>query len=343
MSPRARNRLLFAAKALFAAGLLTWLVRSGALNFGALGILVKRPALFALNFVVFAGCTLLVTLRWRALLHIAEVRIPFWRAFQLQMTALFFNVVIPGSVGGDVVKSLYVARGEAPQKRTLILLIVFVERLIGLAGLVLLASIVILTRGLSVFADTQLRQLAMAVGALGLLTVLGPLFFMFVMHHGGGRLDQWTRGTTRLAGLLNRLVTAARLLVAGPKQLAMALALSMVSHGIVMVYFTALTRLILDQDVPYSAIATIFPLGILTLVLPISPSGLGVGHMAFERLFQAIGLESGATIFNVYLLGQIAPCILGVFPYLTLRSQGALPTDAEAANGEVSEAKVETT
>jgi len=47
-------------------------------------------------------------------------------------------------------------------------------------------------------------------------------------------------------------------------------------------------------------------------------------------LFEAIGLSGGATVFNVYLLGQIVPCLLGIFPFLTLRRRGELPTEAEA-------------
>ena len=86
-------------------------------------------------------------------------------------------------------------------------------------------------------------------------------------------------------------------------------------------------RALLEQDVPYSAVATVFPLGLLTLVLPISPSGLGVGHVAFKRLFEAIGLTGGATVFNVYLLGQITPCLLGVFSFLSLKRRGELPTE----------------
>jgi uncharacterized protein (TIRG00374 family) len=309
--------------------LITWLVRSGSLDFGKLEILVKQPSLLALDLGVFAMATVLGTLRWRALLDLAKVRVPFARLLQLQLTALFFNVVIPGNVGGDVLKALYVARGEPPGKRTTILLIVFVERLVGLAGLVIVASVVTLLRGPVLWADPQLRQLAMAVGVLGALTVLGPLVFIVIMQNAGARLDRMTTGPSRLAGLLNQLVAAMRLLSSGPRQLLTALGLSMMAHAAAIGLFTVLTRVILARDVAYSAVATVFPLGILTMVLPISPAGVGVGHAAFDWLFAAIGLRFGATIFNVYLIGQVTPCLLGVFPYLALRSKGALPTDAE--------------
>ncbi len=102
----------------------------------------------------------------------------------------------------------------------------------------------------------------------------------------------------------------------------------MLAHTATMMFFGVLTRVITEIDVPLSSVATVFPLGILTMILPISPAGLGVGHVAFERLFSMIGLHDGATVFNVYLIGQLAPCLLGVFPYLALRRSGKLPTEA---------------
>jgi hypothetical protein len=76
-------------------------------------------------------------------------------------------------------------------------------------------------------------------------------------------------------------------------------------------------------------VATVFPLGILTMIVPISPAGLGVGHVAFERLFESIGVHGGATVFNVYLIGLLAPCLTGVIPYLALKKSGALPNTEE--------------
>jgi uncharacterized protein (TIRG00374 family) len=326
LDPKLKSRLVFAAKVLVAVTLIGWLMRSGMLKMGALSIFIERPILLVADLALFAFAVVTGTLRWRALLKLAGAKVPFWRAVQLQLTALFFNVVIPGNVGGDVVKALYVARDEAPEKRTTILLIVFVERLVGLGGLVLVASCVGILRGHVLWENPQLRQLAMAVGFLGFCTVVGPALFVLGMRQAGDRLEAWTTGTTVIAKLANRLVAAARLLSAGPKQLAIALGLSMLTHAGTMTFFTVLTRVITDQDVPFSSVATVFPLGVLTMILPISPAGLGVGHVAFDRLFAIIGLHDGATVFNVYLIGQLAPCLLGVFPYLALKRGGNLPT-----------------
>ncbi len=333
LSPRLKNSLVFGAKVVVATTLITWLVRSGLLEFGKLRLFTERPSLIALDLAFFSAASVLGGLRWRALLALASVRIPFRRVMQLQLTGMFFNTVIPGNVGGDVVKALYVARAQDPSKRTTLLLIVFVERLVGLAALLIVASVVTLLRGSQLSRDPHLSRLSMIVVALGALAVVGPLGFIGVMRIAGERLHRWTTGTTRFSVLLNQLVAAMRLLASGPASLGKALAFSMLIHVFAIGMFTVFARVLLDRDVAYSDIATVFPIGILTMVLPISPSGVGVGHAAFNWLFEQIGLTgnaTGATVFNVYLIGQLTPCLLGVFPYLTLRSKGALSAQLEA-------------
>lgn len=330
MSPRTKSTIIFIAKVVVAATLIGWLIRSGVLDMSKLSIFFERPILLVADLALFLFCVMTGTLRWRALLVLAGAKISLARAVQLQTTALFFNVVIPGNVGGDVVKALYVARDSEPSKRTTILLIVFVERLIGLAGLVFVASIAAALRGPTLWQDERTRQLAIAVAFLGVCTLVGPILFVLFIRRSGDKLERWTAGPSAFAKLAARLVAAARLLASGPKQLFIALALSMAAHAGTMAFFTVLTRVITSQEVPFASVATVYPLGILTMMVPISPAGLGVGHVAFERLFESIGVHGGATIFNVYLIGALAPCLLGAFPYLALKRSGQLPAASEA-------------
>ena len=63
----------------------------------------------------------------------------------------------------------------------------------------------------------------------------------------------------------------------------------------------------------------ILPVGMVLVALPISPGGLGVGHLAFEQLYRMIGLENGANIFHVVFMGQLALNMIGMIPYLCLK------------------------
>ncbi len=90
-----------------------------------------------------------------------------------------------------------------------------------------------------------------------------------------------------------------------------------------------LATAITGQDIAVSTLASVYPLGMLTLVLPISYAGFGVGHVAFDQLFTLVGLTGGATVLNAYLISQVVPCLFGVIPYLTLRRQAAPIDEAE--------------
>lgn len=327
MTARTRSALLFAAKVVVATVLIGWLIRSGSLDFKALVLYLDRPLILAASMGMWAINVFIGAMRWRLLLGLAGVKMPVGRALQLQLTSLFFNTVIPGGVGGDLVKSAYAAREAEPAKRPTVFLILFVDRLLGLGGLVLVAGVTTVLRGSVIMQNPRLRELGMAVALLALLTLIGPAIALLVVRRAGDRLEKWTGGTTKVAKLLTQLVAAARLVSARPKILAMALVLSMAMHAMAMLLFTTLTNAITNQGVGISAIATIFPLGIITMILPVSPAGIGVGHVAFDRLFALIGLERGATVFNVYIIGQMAPCLLGAFPYLALKREGTLPTE----------------
>lgn len=330
MTARTRSLLVFGVKAAVATALITWLIRSGSLDFKALRLFLDRPLLLVADLAMFTMGVVFGAWRWRELLKLADVRMPFGRAVQLQLTSLFFNTVIPGNVGGDLVKSAYAAREAVPAKRPTVFLIVFVERLLGLGGLVLVAGVMTVLRGNVLWQSPRLRELAMGVALLALVTLIGPAILVLIVRRSGDRLEAWTGGTTKIAKILNQLVAAARLVSAGPKRLAFALGLSMAMHAMAMLLFTTLTNAITNQNVALSAVATIYPLGIITMVLPVSPAGLGVGHVAFDRLFALVGLEHGATVFNVFIIGQMSPNLLGVLPYLALKREGALPTEVDA-------------
>ena len=66
----------------------------------------------------------------------------------------------------------------------------------------------------------------------------------------------------------------------------------------------------------------------MTTALPFAPGGLGVGHYAFDRLFELAGLTRGADVFNVVVLGQLALNLTGVVPYLLHRRQVQIESES---------------
>lgn len=325
---RRRGYVMLAIKLAVGGALIAWLLHSGTLDFAALSLFFERPSLLVANLAVFAVTTVLGGLRWRLLLRLAGVNLPVGRALQLAFTAVFFNVVVPGNIGGDVLKSIYVARELAPEKRAGVYAIAFLDRLIALAGLVAVAAVLTLARGRIAWEEPKVRELTLAIGVLVLGTFGAPIMLLMFLRRSK-RIDSWTDGPSLVARILKQLVAAGRLIASGPRSLAIALGLAIVTHLAGIVLFAALATAIIAHDVSITSLASVYPLGMLSMVLPISYAGFGVGHVAFDQLFAMIGLTGGATVLNVYLIGQTVPCLVGVVPYLTLKREAPLPTESE--------------
>jgi uncharacterized membrane protein YbhN (UPF0104 family) len=74
---------------------------------------------------------------------------------------------------------------------------------------------------------------------------------------------------------------------------------------------------------------TFIPLGLVSIAIPITPAGLGVGHAIFGTLFSYFGVNNGASLFNLYFLMMISLNLLGTIPYLLSGKRHTLK-DAEA-------------
>ena len=71
----------------------------------------------------------------------------------------------------------------------------------------------------------------------------------------------------------------------------------------------------------------IMPIGLITIALPVAPGGIGIGHAAFESLYQLVGLSGGADVFNLYIIVQLAVYMLGGIPYLLHSREYRVPEE----------------
>ena len=207
-----------------------------------------------------------------------------------------------------------------PSRRGAILCAALVERYVGLLGLFAVALLFQFSpslppRAASVFLLVDAVVLAMACGLVALVAVVRRL----ENYPGGSDRGAWV---ARLIGLA-REFRAANL----GRGALISLLISALMHLVCIWYFVLITSTLRGAAVPISLVAPIYPLGMLTVVLPISVAGLGVGHLAFEELFSWVGLTGGANTFNVFIVGALAPSLVGVIPYLLMKKS---PSDGAA-------------
>ena len=287
------------------------------------------------------GCFLTALLfaitRWWRLLNLAGCRVAWWSAFRLSYLGLFFNLVMPGLTGGDVVKAVLAVR-ENPGKRPDAFVSVIVDRLMGMFALAVLASIVIL------IADS-FAELRPIVPPIMLLMLVGALVYT----------SRRVRKLLRFDALLDRLPMGERLksldaaVVAyrrRPLELVLAFALSMGNHVLAVVGVMGLGAAFgvpsgLIGFVDYLAIV---PVANMLSSIHITPGGWGVGEAAYGYLFQMVGVAASLGV-AVSVGFRLCQMLIGFAGGLYLLKPGASATaredlaEAEVAGAQVAEAE----
>ena len=134
-----RPALRAAAQALFSLALLTWL-------FTRIDVAQLWEALLATDFTLWAAglatavaAWLLNTAKWRVLLRALGYPSPYLKLLGLNFIGMFYSIVLPGQVSGEVVKGFRLARQGVPSGPTT--MTITLDRLTGLVALGLLGLV----------------------------------------------------------------------------------------------------------------------------------------------------------------------------------------------------------
>jgi len=237
-------------------------------------------AVGALLSVIAAGIV-----RWRILLRAyGAERLPSWRFLtRWFLVAMFYNL-LPGAVGGDVLRGLatrgYFAEGSATRSVG----VVFVERVLGLSGLLLLCA-------LATVASASFDPQVLLYTSLGLCAAGGAIVALAIGRRFAGLLPE------KLAKIARSLPTIER-----PGAFALAIVLSVYGHvAISLAGHVVIASLSPDVEVAQSMV--IFPLGTLASIFPLTVAGAGARDTALVFLFERIGVaRADALATSLFLL-----------------------------------------
>jgi uncharacterized protein (TIRG00374 family) len=322
---RALSKASPVLKVLFGAGIFAWMAASGKLNLAQIAKgLTHWPLMLG---VLGLGCCQIgiMVWRWTLLLHAQDITLPFRRAWGLTMIGLLFNVAIPGSVGGDLIKGYYITRATDGRK-THAATSIMMDRVVGLIGLLFLSAAVVLanvTEILRIPAMRALGGLAVASFAVGVVGLFAALF-------AGGRLSEWSF----LPRILRDVFSALHEYRRKSDVVRNSLALSVLNQALTCFAFYLALRATGVTDLRMSQFFLIVPLGLVTCAVPISPAGIGVGQAAFYTLFQIVApayASAGTDAFTIFQAMSILLGLSGLFWYVAYKHRAlALGTPTPA-------------
>ncbi len=287
-----------------------------AVSVGLLALLVTRTDLQAigtlfrsLHIPIFFGSILLYlvaqllsTLRWRCLLQAEKIYLPFWRLILLYYEGMFFNLMLPTAIGGDLVRGYQVSR--LTDRREASLASILVERLSGFAALAIIACIAIIPAYTHV--SDPLIVWSTAASAVGMIALVASLLsdrlqaLFFRLLHGVG--------LGRFHDIIHRVYEAVQRYWIHRSTLLLALGLSLVLQSLVITIFYLISQA-LNLSVPFHYFFLFVPLMSVVSMLPISIAGLGLREGSAVYLFTKVGMDTaGALSLSLLWFAVTALC-----------------------------------
>ncbi len=278
-SGRLKNHILTVVKIAFAAGIITWLVRSGHLDFKQL-VSIFTPTFLLLGYLITLVNICVNNMRWFVLLRCQRFPVTYWSTLKLTFIGLFFNLVMPGGVGGDVVKGFYAVQ-DYPERKLAAAASIFIDRLIGFFSMVIVSLVALAVNYHLMDGREDLRMLA--IGAFVLFLGFG---LVLALSFSGRSKNVFESVFEKLpgGGFLKRLHEVFYEYRAHSRTLLLTLFLSVVSQTVAVLFFILVGEA-MSAPIPWQAYFFIVPVGLIAMAAPISPAGIGVGQAAFLGLF----------------------------------------------------------
>lgn len=276
---------------------------------------------FAISLVVMGATILLSVVRWRLVLAVHGLHLSFGRAMEISIVAHFFNSFLLGATGGDLIKAYYAAR-ETHHKKVEAVGTVFVDRIIGLFALLLFACLAMLLNIPLLRSDPVYQKLSLFVLAMA----AGGFVATFLAFRGGMSL-----GVFNLRELIRKLPKGDMIerlrdsfLVYGQHRSALlnTLLLSLLIHFVAVAHVQSVAWGMSSQAT-FGQLLTIVPIISCFIVLPISPSGLGVRENLF--VYMLVAPQIGDTPSQALALsllcyaGSLFWSLIGGVVYATFR------------------------
>lgn len=277
--------------------------------------------------LALASCTFAVVLtliRWYYLVRALDIPFTMRGALRFGFLGYLFNMAPMGIVGGDLLKAYMLARHH-PSEKTAAVATVFVDRVIGLYTLFVVASVAIVMTG---FADSQNDGIRWICKVTHLITILGTVamigLLMPDLSHGG---------STRLLAktpVIGRILEKIALAVAmyrrrWPVVVASALMSVAVHSSFTLGIFLICSALY--ESVPSLAIHfVISPLSAATQVIPLPAGPLEGGlNWLYSQVpsmsGETIVLGQGLVIALTYRIISVVIAAIGVGSYLANREE----------------------
>ncbi|MFH2001259.1 MAG: lysylphosphatidylglycerol synthase transmembrane domain-containing protein [Planctomycetota bacterium] len=249
---------------------------------GLISVLKKvKLSLWLISNAIYFFAIGLTVWRWRLLLIAVDLPQKLFRAFRLVYIGIFFNNIVPGQTGGDWVRGYYIAK-ENKGRRTDAILTVIVDRGLGIVALACIAAWIIPTDFERYGACT-----APIYGLIGFV-MLGSMLYFSKRLRKFFKLDVLIKSLP-FHEFFQKIDGSIFLYRYRKYNVIVCFLLSILIHGIIITSVWVLGNG-LGIDLSLFAYMAFIPIIFIISSLPLTPSGWGVGELAFVFFLGTAGV-----------------------------------------------------
>lgn len=234
--------------------------------------------------------------RWRAVMVAIEAVLSFWQALRIYLIGLFFNQVLPSSVGGDAVRIYKGFRAGLSISESVHG--VMLERAATVLGLLILVTAAApFFQGHMDQTDTNWM---LTFSVIMLAVGVGGIAFLMVLDRIPQKFRSW-----RVIHALSNLAADTRRIFLSPIHSPLVLFWGVLGHVATAcsVYFIAKS---INLDVSVLDCMVLMPPVMLVTTLPISIAGWGVREGAMVAAFALVGVQTDDALVLSILCGMMA-------------------------------------
>lgn len=260
---------------------------------------------------VLIGTQVVSARRWQLMARPLGFERSFLQLIGFYFIGMYFNLLLPTSVGGDVVRAWYLDGGS--RRRVKSFASVFLDRLSGVLVLVAMACVGVVLSPLAL--PTWIPWF---VAGVGCCAVGGLIALPFANK---------IRWRPQMASRLERFQTALKTL-REPKLVAHTTLLSVVvqAANVIIVWLVGLA---IGADVPVSYYWIVVPMVSLLCMAPVSMNGMGLREWGMALFLAPVGVSEGTALTLAFLWFAVsaAASLLGGLVYLFGRFPRPVPAD----------------
>jgi len=264
--------------------------------------------IFALALVLQISSNSVAAYRWYLIMRRIGSSQNFFFYLKSYFKGCFFNQGLPTSIGGDAIRILDCSREpNSPQNA---FYGVFIDRFVGLAGLLVLNIGALFFSGN--ILPPHIRFLLLSI----LTVMLAVLVILLYLR----KFNVFTR--TKWLGFLGHLSERYAKVYSTPASIIIQLGLSVIIHLMAMTayYFLGVS---VGLDYHLSVYLVLVPPVILLIILPISFAGWGIREGAMMFFFLLVGAD-GSKVFSLsimYGITNLIGSLPGLFVYLVQKNR----------------------